>query len=532
MNENKNVEMEVIGDKTDLEKSAQRRVMDSYRTFSNFSELGEENGIVRTPYDMEMLSVIPELSSMLPQCIDAMKQNIEGFGYTLFRRKGVDDKNMNEINNEKDEAEDFFDNVSDEYDFDTIRKKVRVDLETYGNGYVEVIRNEGGDIAGFEYMKSKDVVITTRDKEYTEYEVMQYDKKTNSYKPVRKRKRFRRYIQDVAGKKIYFKEFGDPRIIDAENGKEVTEEYRIDKEYSGKEIYEATEVKHFSLDNGSGVYGVPRWIGQLLGILGNRAAEQVNYDYFDNKAVPPLAVTVSGGSLTTETKKGLRDYINLNIKGRNNFHRILILEAKNTGKTIAGEKDQTKIDFKELSQTKDGQFLTYIEKNDKKVRSAFRLPPIYVGLTDDYTRATAKESRDVAEAQVFGPERKLWDNFINKQVFPELGFRLIIFKTNASPSQDIFDYKDILKVFSEVGLTPREIRQIIAKMSGFELHDYEAENPEWLDIPATLSQKLVNAESLMKSINGLVKSEDTPVEFVEKLVKIREELRKKISESD
>ena len=39
------------------------------------------------------------------------------------------------------------------------------------------------------------------------------------------------------------------------------------------------------------------------------------------------------------------------------------------------------------------------------VWSSFRLPPIFVGITSDYTRATASESREVAEEQVFEPER-------------------------------------------------------------------------------------------------------------------------------
>ena len=36
-------------------------------------------------------------------------------------------------------------------------------------------------------------------------------------------------------------------------------------------------------------YGVPRWVGTLLSVLGSRQMEEVNYLYFENKSVPPMA---------------------------------------------------------------------------------------------------------------------------------------------------------------------------------------------------------------------------------------------------
>ena len=51
----------------------------------------------------------------------------------------------------------------------------------------------------------------------------------------------------------------------------------------------ATEILHFRVHNPRSAYGVPRWIGNLLAVLGSRQAEEVNFLYFENKSVPPLA---------------------------------------------------------------------------------------------------------------------------------------------------------------------------------------------------------------------------------------------------
>ena len=41
------------------------------------------------------------------------------------------------------------------------------------------------------------------------------------------------------------------------------------------------------------------------------------------------------------------------------------------------------------------------KNNRDKIRSAFRLHPIYTGESQDYTRATADTARQVTEEQVF-----------------------------------------------------------------------------------------------------------------------------------
>lgn len=84
---------------------------------------------------------------------------------------------------------------------------------------------------------------------------------------VRQRK-FRKYRQDIGGKTVYYKEFGDPRIMDRRNGEYLEAGETLDRKWQANEILE------FAI--GTKPYGEIRWIGQLLGVDGSRRAESLN----------------------------------------------------------------------------------------------------------------------------------------------------------------------------------------------------------------------------------------------------------------
>jgi len=75
----------------------------------------------------------------------------------------------------------------------------------------------------------------------------------------------------------------------------------------------------------------------------------------------------------------------------------------------------------------DSMFEKYDEKCEIRVRRAFRLPPIFVGAANDYSFASAAASYQVAEAQVFKPERDEFDEIINVTLMKELapGYRFV-----------------------------------------------------------------------------------------------------------
>lgn len=444
-----------------------------------FQGLYGQGAVIEPPYDLRVLTALPEYSNILPQCIGAMETNIDGFGFTLEPAEGVvpeNDRFPDEVMAERRRVMNFFKYCNAEESFSKIRRKTRQDIETTGNGYWEILRNGKGEIAGIEHLESYTMRLTPLDKEPTDI-VLLVKTEDNNYEEIRHRKRFRRYVQIRDGQTVYFKEFGDPRLISAKTGMVLTEE-----DAKKPDVILATEVIHFKIYSPRTPYGIPRWIGTILSVRGSRQAEEINYEYFDNKAVPPLAVLVSG-RLADSSVKRIEDYIQNNIKGRKGFHKILVIEAETIPNPMAPAGQKAGIEIKPLTdaQQKDALFVVYDEKNQEKVRSSFRLPPIYVGKTTDYTRATAEESKRVAEEQVFAPERDDFDFMINRLLFPVMDIKYWEFKSLAPTADNAKDMTDMLSVFTKAGMTTREARQMMEEILNKELFD--PQDADWLDEP-------------------------------------------------
>ncbi|NPV54525.1 MAG: phage portal protein [Firmicutes bacterium] len=471
--------------------------------------------ILEPPLPLNRLVAMPEISNILNQCVEAMETNIDGFGYTLVPLvqlpKGED--LPKEALEERKRIHKFFKFCNPEISFTDIRRATRKDLETTGNAYWELLRNAKGELAGIVHVPAYTVRLTWLDPEYTDikYQVLNED---NEYEELPFRKRFRRYVQLVGAKKVYWKEFGDPRPIDMRTGEVIKSDT--------KDAVPANEMLHFKIYSPRSAYGIPRWAGNLLSLLGSRAAEEINYLYFDNKSVPPLVVLVSGGHLAEGVRERIETYVEEQLKGRGNFHKILLLEAESADGTplAMNAGKQVRIDIKPLAQLiqQDALFMKYDEANREKVRSAFRLPPLYVGLAKDFNRATAEEARDTAEAQVFGPERDAFDFTINHRIFPELGVRYWEFKTLSAPQENPDKESDILKKLGS-WLTAREVRKLIEQVLHIDLAELDS---DWLDEPLE-----VYLSKLKTGQSGSDQGAD-----VEKFVKFLVEVRKRIEEQE
>ena len=430
------------------------------------------DGIIEPPYNLDWLVRLPEHSNMLSQCIEAMETNIDGFGFTLEPAFEFDEGNE-AAEAERKTLQHFFEFCNAELPYSQLRRRVRRDLEVLGNGYWEVIRDGKGDIVWLEHIEGHTMRLTQLDREYTDVTYMIRDDASNELQEYPSRKRFRRYVQIRDGKRVYFKEFGDPRLIDARTG-------QVD---ANAEI-PATEIIHFKLYCPYSPYGVPRWIGNWLAVEGSRQAEEVNYEYFENNTVPPMALLVNGATLNDDVVSRIEDFINDEMKGRRSFNKMLIIEATTDNDSPLSKPGIPTVRFQSLSdaQQKDSLFDNYDRTNREKIRSSFRLPPIFVGLTSDYTRATARESREVAEEQVFGPERADHDFVINRLLFPAMGVRYWRYKSLPPTVNDFEVMSGTLDTFSRCGLTVREAREEISRLLNRPLSGVD-DKSEWLNLP-------------------------------------------------
>jgi PBSX family phage portal protein len=490
--------------------------------------------VIEPPYDPRALCLLFEHSNALRQNVDAYSVNVDGFGHRFeaaidFDAEDVDarvaeciflervaarergelgegaelEPSAEEIAARRKELvglarierarlESFFAFCCFDHSFTELRRRTRQDLETTGNAYWEVLRDARGRIARFVYVPSFTMRLLRLDAEATA--VMDRVRVSPvSFETAEVRRRLRRYVQIEGTSRVVFKSLGDPRVISRKTGEvfDSVEALRQRDPSDGP----ATEILHFAIHSSRSPYGVPRWIGVLLSVLGSRAAEEVNHDYFDHKTVPPLAVLVSGGHLGAETVARLERFFEERIKGRENFHKVLIVQA-DTGAKPSDGPNRTKIDLRPLTdaQQQDALFQDYDQRNVDKVGASFRVPALLRGESKDFNRSVADAQLRFAEDQVFQPERDAFDDVMNRRVLPDMGIRFYRFRSLTPVTRDPERLTTSIEKLVRVGvLTPEEGRLLAQDVFNRELpriHD------EWVKRPITLTLAGIQNQSV------------------------------------
>lgn len=477
-------------------------------------------GALEPPYDPAALCLLVEHSNALRQNLDAYAVNIDGFGHRMepaidFEAEDADARVADAIflersaARERGELEDgaeleptdeevaarkrelihlarverarlqsFFDFCCFDHSFVDLRRRTRQDLETTGNAYWEVLRDGRGEIARLVYVPSHTVRLMPLDADPVEVED-RVQVSSVAFEAVPARRRLRRYVQVQGTDRVYFKAFGDPRFISKRTGAVFAsvEALRRADQRDGP----ATEILHFAIHSPRTPYGVPRWVGALLAVLGSRQMEEVNYLYFENKSVPPLALLISGGRLSESSVPRIERFIEENLKGKTNFHKILILEAEGG----QGE-NRARIELRPLTDAQqDALFQVYDERNIDKVGGAFRLPRLLRGESKDFNRATAESALRFAEDQVFQPERDEFDYLINRKLLADMGIRFWRFRSQTPVTRDPERMTAMVEKLVRVGvLTPEEGRFLAGDIFNREFRKI---GDDWTKRPITLT---------------------------------------------
>ena len=376
---------------------------------------------------------------------------------------------------EFERAEEIIELLNLEQDTKEVFEDIIEAREIYGISYLEVIRNVAGEVQQIEFIK--DTPSITKTKPLEPYIATVFYHKG---KQVERKKRYCKYRQSIGGKTVYFKEFGDPRIMDNRDGKYLEEGETLDIQYHANEIIE------FAI--GTEPYGEVRWIGQILGVDGSRKAEGLNNNYFENGRHTPLMIMIKGGTLTDESFDKLQQYMN-DIKGAAGQHAFIILETESSeGRVDFDQSEKPEIEVKDLANIlqKDELFQDYLDNNRRKVQSSFQLPDLYVGYTTDFNRATAQTAQEVTEEQVFQPERKSLAWVVNNKLLNGYQFKYVeayFLEPDISNPDDL--YKLLTVANNAGGLTPNKAKQIVYEAYGETAEDYPE---EWGDVPLAYSK--------------------------------------------
>lgn len=481
-----------LGGREDVEKLAGSGPVD--RQGTNASTLEDVQGLFRKagallpPHDPKDLCELFEETAILRPNVDAYATNIDGHGHhykPVLDVKGDDaldklrdalwlerflqsedglvpdgpleasdaevekrlEKLVSEMRVEQFMLDSFFAGCSVDRSFVSLRRETRQDLEVTGNGYWEVIRRRTSNrVAQFNLLKSYSMRLMPMGEELVELDMpMRTSPLTVGTERIERR--FRRFIQITEmGKQTYFKEFGDPRVMSSKTGNFYEDEEAMFRK-EGTSARLATEVLHFKIPSPSSAYGVPRWSGALYAVMGTAKADEVNFLYFDNKAVPPLALLVSGGRVTEDSVEKIEDFIEDELKGSENFHKILIIQAESPGGADGENNGKLKIELKPLTnaQHAEGLFMKYEERNTDRLGMSFRMPRLLRGDIRDFNRASADAALKFTDSQVFGPERQEFDHTINR-VLADMGIRFWYFVSNGV---QISNPEDMSKVITE-----------------------------------------------------------------------------------
>lgn len=487
----------------------------------------EQNGAIAPPYEKDLLCRIAKKSGVLQECIRAYMTIIEGFGHTFTPVLDPDADNAfeqvkdsiwlksvvageepedseptdEEVNRRLEEikldirfqtmrAKSFFKNAArikgERVGMIQLRQRLRRDYEDTGEWYWEVLRDGNGDVRRLNYIPSISMRKMPIQREFVEVIVPEFIDEFTVV-PQKEKRKFRSYLQvdpEMVGE-TFFKEFNDPRVLSSKTGKYYDSIESFEEEEPG--IDEATEVMTDGIPDSESPYGVVRWIANSPAIGGSRKAEEVNFSYFDNKTIPPFIILVSGGRLSSQAQQRIKTYLRA-LKGSENFHKLLVLEAAPFTANMPGQPPQrVHIEVVPLIKflKEDGLFLKYLSYNDTRLGANFACPPLIRGRSEEETRATARETLRFFEKLVAQPERIRFDELINTRIMTELGLTLVRFTSLGADTSDPEVAAKIIDILMKHGaMIPLDGRAEAEKLLHTELPKITG---EWQKLPLKLS---------------------------------------------
>lgn len=510
-----------------------------------FSAFYGKSAILQPPYPFPNLFLIYEKSDALRWNIAAMRLNVVGFGYTLKfvgldRIPDTEDdiqgaRDLPENTYKKDpkaiaqkrKLEGFLKKVNEEgQTFKRVAKNLWEDYEVTGNAALECVRNQINEVESIyhlpiRYMRKcalPDDPIFVNVSFYRDGKIVE----------LRRKRYFRKYVQQLPkkGQMVYYKEYGDPRIMNATDGEYVVDSngnYVLDAaqalalkvDDSTFEI--ASEVLWIQQDLGGEAYGIPRWVGGVSNVLGRSSVAALNYKLSTKGGIPPFLITVNNGTLTEESIRDLKDALaTWQTEGTDTWVRGVILES--TPESIGLEdKGSSKIEIKWMTDGRkdDIMFDKYGDKTETDIRRCFRISQLYTGGTQDFNRATSISAMRTTEQQVFQPEREDFDEIINTKLFEEgLGITLWSYKSNGPRIVGDEEFRLGFEAFAKYGaITLNDAIDMANAAFGLEMSKY---NETWGNYPFMMILELIR-QSKLSDLDKITKedaSTDEPVKDV------------------
>ena len=377
--------------------------------------------VITPPFNLYELANFYDTSFANHAAIDAKVANIVGLGYsfevtgrTMLSFEGKEqsaiDKARKRIERMKFEMRDWLEGLNDDDSFTKTMEKVYTDLESTGNGFIEVGRTVNGDIGYVGHIPSTTIRI----------------------------RRLRDGFMQIIGQKVvYFRNFG------ATNANPVTSDPRPN---------EIIHIKEYSPLNT--YYGIPDIVAAIPSLLGDQLASQYNIDYFENKAVPRYVVTLKGAKLSNEAEDKMFRFLQTGLKAQS--HRTLYIP-------LPGDTDQNKVEFKMEpieNGIQDGSFKEYRKQNRDDILVAHQVPISKLGGTDSAAIAASIAQDRTFKEQVSRPAQGHLNKVISKIIKEKTD--ILELKFNELTLTDEITQSQILERYVKTQvMMPNEAREAI-----------------------------------------------------------------------
>lgn len=328
---------------------------------SPWTSLYAEGVAVEPPYDLSALAALYETNATNKACVDAKVANIVGLGHRFIS-----------VGSESGDGEytalrELFDNCNPEMTFTEVLRAVWGDVESVGNGYMEITRNSSRRIDGFYHIPGTTVRISG-------------DRGS--------------FVQIRDGKQQWFRAYGQRGSGGAEDQNEVLHF----KKYTPQSSY----------------YGVPDVVGAASAVAGDKAARDYNLDFFEHNAVPRLAIIVEGGQMSDELLRQIQHFMESEVRGKG--HKTLVLD-------VPGNDVRVRLEPLTVVAQDDAAFLSYRKANRNEVMMVHRVPPSKITVVENANLANSTDQDKTFREQVVRPEQRRIEYRLNKMVREDLGIK-------------------------------------------------------------------------------------------------------------
>jgi capsid portal protein len=321
-----------------------------------------------------------------------------------------------------------------------------------------------------------------------------------TFETVHVERRFRRYLMKRNESEVWFKEFGDPRVISSRTGKVYADldalRAAITKHEEKQGTKPATELILWAeYSPGAEPYGLPIWHGHSLDVETARASKEYDYDELAHGKMPRGVFSVidatMDGTILDRLQKFLRE------GGIGNRNRVALLEMATASMSKIAGAGRAIFDFTDFSkaQKDDATHLKLKEGADDGVGQDFGNPAVLMGNSKAVqNRSVAEVSQQVAEEQTYTSLRKLWAHAVNQHLVRPWGFRFWRFKLKAPRLQQAEVVSKLLKVLIEEHvITPDQARPVAATLLGIEIL---GEPADYQRVPPKMAQAGMTAQIL------------------------------------